>query len=564
MGDEVEAGRIKVPVDADISGLQEGFDKSKHMSEGFLSNWEEAGSVFKGIVGVEMLDAVKDFVVESVKNFAKLDLALDRGARAIQKLGGSYDQARLKIEKYADSVESLTQFSDEEATDSLTGLIRVTQDVTVSMQLNALAMDKVARDGGDLREMAELLGLAYQGNSRGLQGLAREMGIVGDKAKDGKFLFQELEDRYKGASLATNNFTSEMKKLWNEIENVSEAAGKRMSPAIVEISRRMRGFMGNEKAALEQEVADLERNQKRYRDMLANPDQVGFLDKLRPEDIYERLSIVNSKLNAAQFNLDAMNQNSAVAPKGGKLMPADNPEMKAELAARALKEKEKRLKEIKEITKDINDEEDEYIAKVQEMQALFAGPVAQSMQTFFAKVLEGTAKLEDVFEALGRAIAKSLLNAIAMVLEQKAAVDIVEGTAALASIVTAPLAPGFFAAAAIKATGAGAIRALAGSLANGGYSPATPGGRFVQISEGKDDEIVSPVPMLRQLIAEGNRGGANGLQLAGGVHLHYHGVKDAADAMSNGRAKRSGHDILTQLDSEQRRQGIRKTRGRGN
>ncbi len=52
-----------------------------------------------------------------------------------------------------------------------------------------------------------------------------------------------------------------------------------------------------------------------------------------------------------------------------------------------------------------------------------------------------------------------------------------------------------------------------------------------------------------------------GLTVDGGVHLHYHGVKDAKDAMSGGRAAKSGHDIITALDQQRRRQGVRSKRG---
>ena len=168
------------------------------------------------------------------------------------------------------------------------------------------------------------------------------------------------------------------------------------------------------------------------------------------------------------------------------------------------------------------------------------------------EIHKGTVSLAESFAILGKSIFKSMVIATGQVLIQEGAADFARAIAALISGVGAGAAPGLFAAGAELTAAGGTIVGIGeAALAEGGIVDRP---THALIGEGGEAEAVIPLSKLAEM------GYGGGMKLEGGIHLHIH-TPNASDARRPGFAKDAGHSILSALDAEQRRQGIRKKRG---
>lgn len=529
-GEKINIGEAVLPFSTDLTKYNQGLLEAKNGLNKFVDSGKAAVGVFTGLLASQAAVAVVSFVKKSIEEYAKLDRAIVRTSRTMQQLGYSFADARKHVEAYGNAIEATTQFSDQEAIGSLQRLLVVTQNLAAATQLNGLAMDVVSRDGGDLADTANMLALAYQGNERGLMSLARQMGIVGDKAKDAGYVFEQLEKRYKGAAKTADDLTTNFSKFGNALGNFGEKVGS-------------------------EAAGPLNKLLKWATDMI-----------LRFQQLTDKVNFVRLGLKAlggtmfglpgflaARFLPEAEKTSGGKDIKNGPDKDLAAEARKNQQAAKAEENAEKarkrRLEEIKDIVKEINDEEDEYIKSVQEMGQLFVGPIAQGMQSFFTEMINGTKKLADVFEALGKSIVKSILNAMATVLEQKAAEALVESGLSLLNPLTALASPGYLAQAAGYTTAAGGVRAVAASLAEGGIVSPQPGGHIVQVAEAGQAEVVAPLDKLRGMIASAAGGGI------GTVNINLPNVKDGRDFQRPSTMRTAASMLLRETQRMKTRSG---------
>lgn len=559
MAQRKKVGEAFVEVGADIGPLEKGLKKGKASTAAATKSMQADATKMGAVIGSVMAGAalaVGAFAVKAVRDFAALDRVYDQNARSLQKLGYSYAEGRRLVENYADSIEALTEFSDEEAATSFNALLRITKDVNASMQLNGLAMDKVARDGGNLADVAEMLALAYQGNERGLSQLSRELGIVGPEAKSTEKVFGELERRYKGAAMETTTLWGELKKLGNELGNVSEKAGGGMAPAVMAASRQLRGLLGNKDVQLSNTIDGLTAKLKYLKAVASSPGDntnLLYLGNAIGKDLYDEIKNAESQLAVAMANRAALRGENG--GPGKKLNPAPSQSAQDEADAKATAHAKERAQLLSDEIDLRNQLVEQQVAYAQAQEAIaeqFTGPMASSMQQFFEAAIQGYKTLNDMGEAVAKSIAKAFIGMYATVLEQQAAMAFAEAMGTSLNPFTALASPGMFARATLLATAAGGLRAVAANMAEGGIVKARPGGTVVRLGERGDDEMVVPARKM------GAMGG--GLQV-GTVQLVYNGVKGAEDAMSSGRAKAASNDILARLDKANQQRGQRTIRG---
>ena len=108
-----------------------------------------------------------------------------------------------------------------------------------------------------------------------------------------------------------------------------------------------------------------------------------------------------------------------------------------------------------------------------------------------------------------------IVSALGDQLAAEAAIQLVKGFMALASIVEAPLAPGYFASAALGAAGAAAAWAAGGALkavklADGGIVQPQNGGVSAMIAEAGQAEAVIPLDRLDSMLARAGSVGSDG------------------------------------------------------
>ncbi len=574
--DKVKLGGIEVPIDADVTGLLAGLEQSGQAIEKHESAWKHSIEVMEGMLGVELVDAVKDFVKEGIVEMAKWDQALDRSANTLKLYGLGYDEAREKLSAYGEKVESLTEFNKIDVVNSLNNVILKTKDWTSAVQINALAMDIVARKGGDLAERANQLTLAFQGVPRGITAISRELGIVGPASKDAGLLIAELEKRFKGAATETENAVSEWHKFTNELGDWGEKAGGIVLPMLTSLSKATRGLFGNDLASAESSVENARFNIERMKRAMADdahaPTFIGEAHQKELAMYNKFLADAEAKVRklkgelpgaegslaaAAKKNQDqrdaeikAEKELEAMAGRKEKFTDEQNKQLEREADAKSVlntldktrqtiferqaivgKEVVRVMAEIERLQKitvndgskaslkhlaELNAEKKQLVDLKNEQQKLreegvawaatITGPVSSSMEAFFTKVKQGMGSWKEGFEALATAFEKSMLGALATYLEQLAAVALFKAQGAIASGVGAAAAPGFFAESAIEASGAGAIRAVAAGLAEGGIAHARPGGMIVQVAEGGEDEVISPLSKLKSMMGGSGKG----------------------------------------------------------
>jgi vacuolar-type H+-ATPase subunit H len=194
---------------------------------------------------------------------------------------------------------------------------------------------------------------------------------------------------------------------------------------------------------------------------------------------------------------------------------------------------------------------DETRAKADKINSTIAGTAQSAAGQMVKAYQEGNLTVGKSFEILGKAIFKSLVKSVGEALIQSGAADIFTGMANLLNPVLAPSAPGFFASGGFKSAAGGTIVGVAeAALADGGYVNKP----TIALLGEDGPEKVTP-------LSGGHPMDSGGGMNLGGVTMNINGVKDAREVLTPGRVKAMGHQLLTELDAQRRRQGIRTKRG---
>ena len=213
------------------------------MKSGFTDLKSAAMSLLPAFSALAVVNWTKNAIMEA----EKYNEALRRLGVAVTGTGANFAARKADIVKWADAIRETTRFTDDQAIASLETLARKTGDVTTAQKLTQLAMDVSVATGKDLSTITNQLGLAYQGNQRGLVGLQREFGAVLKDAKDGTQIFAKLTSLYGGMSQQENSLTSESKKLKNQWEELTKQIGGGLTPAaqgmMTVLSAGLNGFV---------------------------------------------------------------------------------------------------------------------------------------------------------------------------------------------------------------------------------------------------------------------------------------------------------------------------------
>ena len=388
---EQEVGGIVLPLTVDTSGFKDGLKESEEAGNSFLEFWEGAAESFAGFFGVEMVDAVREFAVETVSYLAKLDQAYDVTAQMMTRLGGTYDDNRLKVEQYAATVMRLTQFNKLEVTQSLNSIINRTQDYSAALKINALAMDIVAREPSrNLLQTATQLALAYQGNTFGLRDLSRELGMTTHEAKDASNVFKILADRFGGASTAVDNAETNLDKFENMVRDTAESIADRLVPALSAWGRALRALNGDDIAALQTKIESLKASIKDTRSLMARGviAQTDAAEESLNHWILE-LHTAEAALKKAEGALPGEAGIGDLSKGAGKNQKREQAEQDAEEAAK------KRLKNQAEYAKEVKDADDERLSARTRIEAMDDKDmtVAQKSQALAAMEADAKAKI---------------------------------------------------------------------------------------------------------------------------------------------------------------------------
>ncbi len=511
-----ETAELLVSIRADLSDLKAKFDEGKDNAKGLADEMEQG---FKR-VGERMLEffaieKLLEFFKEGIAGFAEFELALNRLQETLNDLGKATATSREEMKEWAETIAATTLFTKDEALTTLNKLVVMTGDLEKSLGLSKLAMDVSAKSGIGLELVTKSLGNAYEGNYSGLGRLLNQFPQLKRAMEDGKDPIMWFEEHMGGFSETIGQkgvagALDSMKKAWKEMAEglASDNEGaliqvikflKEMAYWIGALSKIFLDFInviGDAGDVLESEfkaiwksmhfdfsgALDLINSAKDK--FLAGVDKLGadiadtFVDKIpravkKTHDALKGLGdqstfeTLEKTIDSVQDMLDKMTAKTTMTMKEAvKIFNTGIVQLKQNFAQTP--------EQFKKMVKDMEAEHKaaaEVMKKTAEDLAHGIEKTAQSAASAMTKAyMDGTLTVAKGFEILGKAILKSLVEAVAQALEQESVKAFITATALAANPLTAAGAPGFYATAGIEAAGAGVIMGVAeAALADGGY-----------------------------------------------------------------------------------------------
>ncbi len=560
-------------------------EKTEKMKDHFHELKKEIAEVF----GAEK---IKEFFLEGLKEFAEFDKQLDTTQLNLKRFGQATEDSKEQMADWADEIQATTLFTKTEAVTTLNKLVTMTHSLTDSLKLSKLAMDISAASGIGLEQVTLALGNAFEGNTQGLgrftrnfpelkkvlaeggdaigylasqtEGMAEKIGQAGlagqlfhlkmawhevaeDFAKDNKGAISESVEGFKTLAHWVSAVLSFIMRLaessgvyWGSVAASAIALKDLLTGHVASFKEQMKSIQEGVKQQLGEIWTWTEEKSKKF-----GEDMTKGALHAKKSMVEASTEIVRSVQDlfgqAMQKHTETFAQALAAYAQGEVKLVKGVKETEAEF--------KKRVENMKLLHKDAADYIENTAAKLGKAIAKTSQAAASEMTKAYK---DGTLTVGKAFDILGKAIFKSLVMATGEALVQSGVADISTAIADQLNPLLAAAAPGFYASGFAKTAAGGGIMGVAeAALADGGYVTKP----TIALLGEAGVEKVTPLSGGHPL----DDGG--GLTVKDGVHLHYHGVKDAKDAMSSGRAARAGHDLITELDAQRRRQGVRSKRG---
>ncbi len=558
-GEQIQVGEAILKLVLDLENMQKGIAEGKAKMDGFVSEAKTGLNAYRLAWGGAIL-AVGSFVLKSISEYGKLDRAISTVVNSAKAYGIATDNLRGKVDAYLDSLEAATRFQDTELAASLNEILGKTKDLGQAMFLNNLAADLSVRRGVPLQQAAEMLGNLYAGNTRGLMMVAKELGITGDKAQDAAFLFDELRKNVEGAAKAEADQEVTLKKLGTEYGNVSEKIGQALS-GLTKWTLKLAALpakMFNEVFA-----SGPEKVTRDLKDATAQMETFQKLHDSAPTVAFYKESLEYWKkqvqlLGESKAKLDSLNQSQG--DEGRKIREKIRADQEAATAKKQMLEDSKEIFEAEQKAIEAEIEAaDRLEEQYRQIGRTLGGVVTNEMTKFFETVIEGNASLADSFAALGKSMAKGILDSIATMIEGWAAEAYAQAIISAISEDYAGAAAAAAGGVALSASAAG-VRAMGNKLAKGGF---VSGGRTDQDTVNatlRKNEAVVPLDdprALREMSrAMGKAGGAS----QGGSN--YYQISVSVPGARPEVAASAAYELGKAIDKKEQRQGRRGGRTR--
>jgi hypothetical protein len=211
------ANEVNIKITADdmasskIGGLN---NKLKSMRGTFLGVTAAGGAV-TGILGM------------MTKSSLDQEIGINRLDNALQNANSSYVEQQHNIENVISALQAKTNFGDEEQRDSLTKLIGLTGNHTLSLQALGVAADLAAAQNMSLDNASLLLGKVLAGNTSALS----RYGIQLKEGASNTEILDALTNQFGGSAEAS---VDPMVQLKNRVGDFAQVIGDVLLPIINE------------------------------------------------------------------------------------------------------------------------------------------------------------------------------------------------------------------------------------------------------------------------------------------------------------------------------------------
>lgn len=589
MGDE-DVIDVKVKAtDGTGPGLGEASDNvdefAEHTTDQFTRIAEKLAEYFA-------IEKVIEFTKKLVENASEIEDAMTRLGETVKAGGGDWDAISESVSKYATNLSETTKFTKSELLNSLADVNFRVNDISKAMGIENMAVKLATVTHKDLKTSADELTLAFEGNSRGVIQLARDLGVGSDKAKDTAFLFSEVERRSKDAGDEQKNFGFQIHELETAVSELSEKFLDVFGPTLIKILQTTKDFVDATKDALGWweklfGVIDEHSSKDELSKALAKQKEgmAGINKELEAETQFYRLATGSAKEHALEV-ISELQQELAVRKKAADEIEAQmnrtNKEVTAATDSQVISEaiaNGKRVANAKLTEKEIEKAHEEALKRQEKATEEAWKNAAKNMDDAFKKYqkeIEVTTKMfekygketekaakdgtkafvdaskkgQDASKALANSLVKDGADAVAQLLTQWADYWFAQAAANFASenYLSGALD---VAAGGLLDVAAGVIQGSVTALASGGIvtSPT-----YALVGEAGPEAVIP--------LSKGSGYGLGGdTTINGGMHLHLPGVTSPSD-FKNGSVQQSiSRQLSSQLQSVQSRKGLRTSSG---
>lgn len=233
--------------------LGPGLNAARQDVQSFSSQVVGMGTAFAAsLLTIQAAEAglrkLADFIKFSVDAYRDLQLAQERLKVAVEATGHSFEQAAPALTAWMAGMEQASSLTVRQLSEGLRALTLHTDDLAKAQLLAADSANVAAATGADFTEVSHRLGLALEGNVRGL----REFGIHMDASQKAAYASATAEERFQfvhanlmkqfgGDSEALlGTYAEQVKLLKRNWEDFGISVGQVVVPALLGLLNHMK------------------------------------------------------------------------------------------------------------------------------------------------------------------------------------------------------------------------------------------------------------------------------------------------------------------------------------
>jgi hypothetical protein len=541
MANEFDVGSILVEIKADIKQLQASLKEGEGKVHESASVMKEGfNELKKTIVEVFSLNEIKNFVKESIKEFTEMQDALNDLGNTVKAGGGNWKGLKDDVEAYTKGAAASTRFNSTEITKSLDSITFKVGDVSKAMQLNNEAMKLARVRHIDLASAADIVSNAYLGNEKGVSMLARSLGVTGAKAKDAGKLFDILDAKTKKLGDDSQTVAFQLNQASKAYKQMQEDVGAALAPAVTFWAKLGQEWIPNVIKAVQSAgiyIGEFVAKGIIYFGAFARKvEALSFLIQEVFTSPKKALADFNKRLEdgAKQTGIEIVNIEKATADELAKIWKK-SAETKATITKGnvAMEAHANQLR--------IRDEE---LAQARIKSIIMS--TAEGYKTLAADITKAALTSKEAWQDIGKAMIRSVLDALIAVLQAYEAEAMAEAIAALYEEDYKTSGEKFLAAGAYQ-TGEGVLKGIESAyLAEGGVVTKPTN---AVIGEGGEPEAVVPLSKAGEM--------GFGGQVTQHIGIHLPNVKKPADFASAESRRTISRVLSEQMTKLQARQGLR-------
>ena len=231
MADDITG--LFVKIGADVSDLKSGMADAKDTVENSTNAMTDAAQkVAAAFAAAFAIEKVKDYCVEAVESFASVERGLNVLGAQVTASGGNWDGLKEQVNSFLEREAGVYDTTKEKLLPVLNELFFRTHDMAVSFKLMDDAQKLSLVTGKDAATIAEALGLAYAGNTRGISQLGRILGVSTEQSKDLNVVMAKMGEELKTVGDVSGDTKSKIGAMSVSWAEDMEHVGQALSPIV--------------------------------------------------------------------------------------------------------------------------------------------------------------------------------------------------------------------------------------------------------------------------------------------------------------------------------------------